>query len=89
MKNNWQIERRSPENRAAMIRSLEVGEHTCTTITADDLEGLDEGISAIRRSLAKTASHAQTLTGHKYATRVFRSILKDGAVGGVLVVRIK
>lgn len=89
MKNNWQIERRAPESRAATIRSLEIGEHTCTTITAADLEGLDDGINAIRSSLAKTASLAQSMTGRKYSTRVFRSILKEGAVGGVLVVRVE
>lgn len=89
MKNNWQIERQAPDNRSATIRSLEVGEHTCLTITAEDLEGLDEGISAVRNRIAKTASHAQALTGHKYVTRVFRAILKEGAVGGVLVVRTK
>jgi len=89
MKNTWQIERGSPENRSATIRSLEVGEHTCTTITADDLDGLDQGLGAIRNRIAKTANHAQALTGHKYATRVFRAILKEGAVGGVLVVRVE
>lgn len=88
MTNNWQLETRPDSYRTAeVIRALGMGEHTCTTITARDLAGLEEGLEAMRNSLSKTASRAQALTGNKYATRVFRAIMKDGAVGGVLVTR--
>lgn len=85
---NWRQELRpSNYNTPDVIRELQVGDHTSITITASTLEGLNEGIESTRDSLKRTASRVTAQTGNKFTTRLFRTVAKDLAIGGIMVIR--
>lgn len=84
----WQQEVR-PSNYSLpdTVRDLQVGDHTSITVQAKSLEHLEDGLETTRNHIKSVIGRISRQTDRKFVSRVFRSVLKDTAIGGIVIMR--